>query len=195
MKLLVSNKQQNSGRAAISKKAKMGSKNGVRVYFPKMGSECTFWRLVSLARTAEFGGAGAVGQLHFDGQTEAVGAEGVLALQVGADSVDVVLGECFHRERAVGGAALFAGGAEREVAGMRLDQRVVPTEGVAGVARPAVVTRVGGHAGANGVEFDVAIAVQKVGFPIDGCGLVAAFPQRAGAAIAVVDVAHVAASQ
>ena len=29
--------------------------------------------------------------MGFDGQTEAVGAEGVLALQVGADSVDVGL--------------------------------------------------------------------------------------------------------
>ena len=60
--------------------------------------------------------------MGFDGQTEAVGPEGVLALQVGADSVDVVLGECFHRERAVSGASLLTGGAEREVAGVRLDQ-------------------------------------------------------------------------
>ena len=89
-------------------------------------------------RTADFGWAGAAGQLGFDGQTEAVGAEGVLALQVGADRVDVVLGECFHRERAVSGAALLAGGAEREVAGVRLDQRVITAEGVAGVARPGV---------------------------------------------------------
>ena len=105
--------------------------------------------------------------MGFDGQAEAVGTEGVLALQVGADSVDVVLGECFHGERAVGGASLLAGGAEREVAGVRVDQRVVTAEGVAGVARPGVVERVGGHAGANRVEFDIAIAVQKVRFPVD----------------------------
>ena len=53
---------------------------------------------------------------------EAVGAEGVLALQVGACSVDVVVGECFHRERAVSGASLLAGGAEREGVGVQLDQ-------------------------------------------------------------------------
>ena len=60
--------------------------------------------------------------MGFDGQTEAVGVEGVLALQVGADSVDVVLGKCVHRERAASGASLPAGGAECEVAGVRLDQ-------------------------------------------------------------------------
>ena len=62
------------------------------------------------------------------------------------------------------------------------------------VAAPAVLPRVLHHVGADRVEFDVAHAGEEVGFCLDQAGFVAAFPQAAGAALAAVDVLHVAAT-
>lgn len=69
-----------------------------------------------------------------------------------------------------------------------LPQAVVP------VARPFVLAGIIDHAGAQGVEFDVAHAGQQVGVSLDEAGFVAAFPQAAGAFVVAVDVLDVAAA-
>ncbi len=74
----------------------------------------------------------------------------------------------------------------RGYARIGLSQPVVP------VAAPAILAGVLHHQCANGVEFDVAHAGEQVGFCLDDAGLVAAFPQAAGAAVGAVDVLHVA---
>lgn len=74
---------------------------------------------------------------------------------------------------------------------MGVDDRVVTPEGVGCMAGPRVVGRIGAHARANRVELDIAVAAQQVGVAIDEGGFVAAFPERARAAVAIVDVANV----
>lgn len=45
------------------------------------------------------------------------------------------------------------------------------------MARPEIVRRVGDHAGANGIEFNVPATVQQVLVAVDKAGLVSSFPQ------------------
>ena len=85
---------------------------------------------------------------------------------MGADDVEVVLRRIFHGEGAVGGASPHVCRTQREIAGMGMNEWVVAAEGVACVARPGLVNRVGGHASADRVQLYIAIAVQQVGFPV-----------------------------
>ena len=78
---------------------------------------------------------------------------------------------------------------------MWLRQRVGLAESVAGMARPRIVRRIGRHAGAHRVEFDVAVAAEQIDFILHGARFVAAFPQGAGATVLTVDIAHIAAAE
>src|SRR5690606_18964885 len=158
----------------------------------KPGSEYTFLRAAWLRRPSDPGRAGAASQLALDGLAEAVVAENVLALERRADLPDFVRVQPGDDQRAVGGSACRVVGAERAVTRVGLDQRVGRAARVGGVARPRVIRRIGHHPGAHRVELDVPVAPQQVVVAVDQAGLVAAFPQGAGAAVAVVDVADVA---
>ena len=63
------------------------------------------------------------------------------------------------------------------------------------VARPAVVLRLVDHAGADGVEFDVAVAGKDVVFGLCEAGAEAAFPQRAATLVGAVDILDVTLSE
>ncbi len=69
------------------------------------------------------------------------------------------------------------------------------SQSVPAIARPAVLARIGNHVGAHGIEFDVALAGEQVVLGLDQTGLVAAFPDAAAAAVAVIDVLGVAAAE
>lgn len=71
------------------------------------------------------------------------------------------------------------------------DERVRLPPGVPSVGRPAILVGCSDHAGGNWIHLDVAIAGKQVVIGIDQAGLVPALPQRAGAAIALVDIKHV----
>ncbi len=74
---------------------------------------------------------------------------------------------------------------------MRCQARVGLPQRIMAIARPAVVSRVIDHGSAHGVELDVALASNQVGFGLDQRGFVAAVPQGAGAAVGGVDVLHI----
>lgn len=57
---------------------------------------------------------------------------------------------------------------------------------VVAVAGPTVVCRIIHDHGAHGIELDVALAAEQVGFGLDQRGLVAAVPQGAAAAMVLM---------
>lgn len=90
-------------------------------------------------------------------------AEAVVAkrLPLGDGEADIGQGrliELAAKECAVGRLARFLTSPQGEVQRMGRDGRVGLAEGVAAVAGPAELARVGNHVGAHGVEFDVALA-------------------------------------
>lgn len=95
------------------------------------------------------------------------------------------------KEISVRGSAFFGRSAEGVVKGVILHDRVGLGEGVVPVAGPRIVCRRIDHSGSYRIEFDVAVANEQVILRIDGAGLVAAFPEGAGAAVGVVNVLHV----
>jgi len=60
------------------------------------------------------------------------------------------------------------------------------------VARPRIVARTSHHSRPDGIEFDIAAAIQEIGIAVDRRRAVAALPQGARAALDAVDVAHIA---
>jgi len=66
---------------------------------------------------------------------------------------------------------------------------------MAGAAGPWEGCRIIRHAGTNGIEIDIAMAVQHIAFAVDQAGLVAPFPQCPGAPMTGVELADVAASK
>lgn len=101
----------------------------------------------------------------------------------------------FHYQLAVGTASGCRVGAKGGVGRVGLNQNVGLGERVAGVTGPCIVQRVGNHACADRIEFDVAVAAQKIVFTVDQAGFVASFPKCAGAPVAIVDVADIAAPE
>lgn len=77
---------------------------------------------------------------------------------MGADGVEVILGEGFHRQGTVSRAALLPGIAKYEVVGVWMNQRVVSAEGIAGLARPRVVDRIASHAKVNLTPFQDSVS-------------------------------------
>lgn len=77
---------------------------------------------------------------------------------------------------------------------MRRDSGVVFAECIAVMTGPTVVARSVHHAGAHGIEFDVAVAGEQVGAAVDQCGFEASFPERAGALVSSVECADVSAA-
>ncbi len=78
---------------------------------------------------------------------------------------------------------------------MRRDELIILTQPIAAVAAPAVVRRPIDHARTHRVQFDLALAGQQILIGPHLRGFVAAVPQRPGAAVAAIDVLHVAATQ
>lgn len=88
----------------------------------------------------------------------------MLALKVQADGVGFFRVDVFHDQFAVALLAFFGGVAEAKQGGVGGEQRVGRAQRVMWMAGPAVVGGVGDHAGAQRVEFDVAMALQQVAF-------------------------------
>lgn len=84
---------------------------------------------------------------------------------------------------------------DRQIERVRREMRVGLAKRVVAVAAPAVVCRVIHHRGAHGIELDVALAAEQIGFGLDQRGLVAAVPQGSTATVGGVDVLHVAPAQ
>ena len=83
-------------------------------------------------------------------------------------------------------------------ASQRLIQRVRPQTGIrlakpiGAITRPPIMRRVFHHRRAHRIELDVALAREPIGLGLNRQRLVAAVPQRTGAAVAAIDVLHVA---
>lgn len=162
---------------------------------PKQGSECTFPSCSGLGWSPDAGsGSGASTQLVFNGCAEAVIAQRVLALQVEANGSGFVGMDGLQHEASVDLRPRIGSG-DGGIARMWLYQEVGLAESVAAMTGPREVRWIGDHAGADRVEFDVAVAAQQIGFILHRARFVAAFPQRAGPSIVIVDVAHVAATE
>lgn len=127
-----------------------------------------------------------------DGFLESLVAERLALRDRAADVGERLCVELAVEERAVGGLATDVVPPQGEIQRMRRDEPVRLAEGVAAVAGPAVLAGVGDHVGAHGVEFDVALAGEKIVLGLDGTGLVAAFPEGAAALVVAVDVLDVA---
>ena len=78
---------------------------------------------------------------------------------------------------------------------MRRENGLLAKAAMAGAARPRVGSRIVCHAGADGIELDIAVAVQHIAFAVDQAGLVAAFPQCSCALMTGVELADVIASE
>src|SRR6267378_2836585 len=82
--------------------------------------------------------------------------------------------------------------AERKKYGMGSDQLAAVAQCVRAEARPAVGTRSIDHPGAHGVELDVAMAAQQIGFGLNDAGPETSFPQCAAAFVDAIHVLYVA---
>lgn len=78
---------------------------------------------------------------------------------------------------------------------MRREKGLLAKAAMAGAARPQIVSRVVCHAGADGIELDIAVAVQHIAFTVDQTGLVTALPQCASTPMTSVELANVATSE
>ncbi len=133
--------------------------------------------------------------LGFDHLAKGIPTERALLLKVEPDGFEVVVGQGFVEQLAVGFGALCRCRGERCVLRMRREDGFVTEPTMAGAARPWVGEWIIRHMSADGIELDIAVAMQKVAFAIDQACLVATFPQCSGAPVTCVELAHVATSK
>src|SRR5260221_3888563 len=81
---------------------------------------------------------------------------------------------------------------QRQKERMRREPVIGLSRCIGAIAGPAVMRRIVHHGGSDGIELDVALTSQQIGFGLHQRGLIAAIPQRAGAPVAAVDVLHIA---
>ena len=108
---------------------------------------------------------------------------GMLALHMPADGVQLFWVYGVHDQRTVGQLAFRRVVGQRQISGVWRDQGIVFTVGIASMARPRVVPRINHHGGPQRIEFDVTMAPHQVVAIFHRTGLVATFPERAGAPI------------
>ena len=89
--------------------------------------------------------------------------------------------EVLAKQGATGRLPRGGHGFQAQVILMRCDPWILPAAGVVAVARPAIVRRIGGHAGADRREFDVAVARRQATPGVDQRCLEAPLPQGTGA--------------
>jgi len=90
--------------------------------------------------------------------------------------------------------AFFALQAQCKIERMRGNAAVLPLC-IHAVARPTVIRRMRHHARPHGIELDIAIAGQDIGFFLQQAGAKTSLPQRAAAPVSPIDVLHIALSQ
>ena len=112
-----------------------------------------------------------------------------------ADIVDNGIVQGVAKQGPIGLVASFRVAAEPNELVVRLDQMARLAFGVDPVTRPPVLPGMARHAGAAGIEFDIAIASEHVAFRLDEAGAEAAFLQRAAAPVGPVDVLDIALPQ
>lgn len=78
--------------------------------------------------------AGEASSLGFDHGAEVVAPKRSLLLQVGSDGFEVVVGQSFAQQRAVGFGACFRSGGQCDVFGMRREKGILAKVAVAGAA-------------------------------------------------------------
>jgi hypothetical protein len=133
--------------------------------------------------------------LGLDHRTEVITPPRALLLQALPDRLQLRLADCLVEQLAVRLRAVAGGCAECGVAGVSGQQGVGSQPAQSRSARPAVGACIVDHAGAYRVEVDVAHAAQQMRVTVDQAGFVAAFPERAGPAVARVELAHVLAPE
>ncbi len=75
---------------------------------------------------------------------------------------------------------------------VRFNQFVRLTERIATIAAPAVTGWVVGHTGTYRIQFNIAVAGEQIVVSLHQTGMIPAFPQRAAAAVGMVDIADIA---
>lgn len=140
-------------------------------------------------------GAGKAVGLGLDHGLEGGGAEGALLLQGGADGGQFVVADGFAQEDAPPLGAFGRAAATGQPGGV-MGQPVARAQAeVALAGGPGVVGRVVSDCRAYRVELDVAQALQQVVVVGYQAGLVAAFPQCAGAAMPCIEQGYVVAAK
>lgn len=137
-------------------------------------------------------GAGEASGLGFDHGAKVVATQGSLLLKMGSDGFQVVVGQGSMQQLAIGLGARFGCASERGVWRVCREGGIKAEPAMRGSARPWKSCGVIGHAGAQRVEFDIAVAMQHVAFGVDQAGFVAAFPQCSGTPVTRVELTHIA---
>jgi len=109
--------------------------------------------------------------------------------------VDRLFVQLRAEEIPVGGLPVLCAPAQRQIQRMRGDAVVALSQGMVAIARPAVMRRIVDHRRPYGVELNVSLTGQQVGFGLDQRGFVPAIPQSAAPTVGGVDVLHVAPPQ
>jgi hypothetical protein len=92
------------------------------------------------------------------------------------------------------GSRILRGG-EPGVFGKGRDKGILAKAAMVGAARLRVAGRISRHAGADGIEFDMAVAWHVIASAVDQARFVAAFSQGPRTTVASVELAEVAASK
>ncbi|MFB1489984.1 MULTISPECIES: hypothetical protein [unclassified Thiocapsa] len=117
---------------------------------------------------------------RFNLPIEAIIADGLVLVECQPQIAERSVVERDAEQLPIGGTARFLVIAESEVDRVRRHQRVRLAERVGPVAGPAVKGGVRRQAGAHGIQLDVTVAQQQVGFGLNQGGFVAAVPEGAG---------------
>src|SRR5260221_10409139 len=128
----------------------------------------------------------------FNPGIEAFVAQRLILIQRKADIVNRRHIEMRAEQVPIGGLPPFVATAQRQKERMRREPVIGLSQCIGAIAGPAVMRRIVHHGGSDGIELDVALTSQQIGFGLHQRGLIAAIPQRAGAPVAAVDVLHIA---
>ena len=139
--------------------------------YQKKGSGSTFSAypdfLRGFLRSPHPLGANSSSQLRFNRLPEPVRSVEVLALEVAADGIGFGGIHGLHHQCAPCAMPGWCVRPQRQSGVMRVEQGIPGRHGIAAMARPSIVRRILDHAGAQRVEFDVALAAQQVGIVHD----------------------------
>lgn len=74
---------------------------------------------------------------------------------------------------------------------MGSDQAIIQAECIGVITRPWVIVRCNNHGGADGIEFDIAVASQKIALAVHEAGLVATFPESSSTSVGAIEIGNV----
>jgi len=126
---------------------------------------------------------------------ELLASECALAGRHGSNFCGFRLPAPLRDEFSVDTQSFFGGCAERFQNWMRSDQGIFRAQAIAAKGAPVKSAWIWRDEGANGIQFNVAIATKQVGVTVDEARLVSSFPERASSVHREIEVRNVAASQ